>query len=413
MKYLKFSIFQMISLLAMLSFSACSPDHAEGDGHDHGSEESATHNNDDGHGHGEDGEHVEGEIHLTRDQMETVGVGFGELSQIKINDYIRTTGTLDLPPQSNASVSARAAGFVKNSAKLIEGIYVEKGQVVAYIENPEFIRQQQEYLEVSAELSYLQQELERQKSLIESNAGVLRNLQKLQSEVNMKTATLMGIGKQLAYLGIDVADLSPENIAERIPIITPMSGYVSSINMHNGMYVTPQIELMEVLSDLHMHLELDVFEKDIADLKEEQKISYTVPALGNTVYEAEVHIIAKQFNVFNKTVRIHAHLGKQRPRFIKDLFVDAKIWLNDQTVLAIPENAIINDGLSSYIFAGYDQQGEDEVRFEKIIVIPGTTDKGYTAIKLVSQIPDGFRVVTEGAYYVYAQSKAGALEHEH
>jgi len=412
MKSLIYSILSMTSLVIIFFISACGEGSAVGDGHDHDTEVAGGHNEDDQLDPGKE-DLEEADIHLTRDQIETVGIVFGDLSSIKINDYIRATGSLGLPPQSNASVSARASGFIKNSTKLVEGIFVKKSAVVAYVENPEFIRQQQEYLEVSAELTYLQQELERQQNLIDSNAGVMRNLQKLQSEVNVKTATLMGIGKQLAYLGIDVVDLAPENIAERIPVIAPMSGYVSSINMHNGMYVTPQIELMEILSDDHLHLELDVFEKDIASLKEDQKISYTVPALGNTVYEAEVHIIGKQFNLSNKTVRIHGHLAKERPQFIKDLFVDAKIWLNDQTVLAVPENAIIRDGGSSYIYITRDIQDTNEVAFEKIMVIPGTTDKGYTSVKFMNQIPEGMKIVTEGAYYVYAQSMAGELEHEH
>jgi cobalt-zinc-cadmium efflux system membrane fusion protein len=284
---------------------------------------------------------------------------------------------------------------------------------MAYLENPEFIQRQQEYLEVTAELTYLQQELNRHQLLVDANAGIIKNLQKLQSEVNMKTATLKGIAKQLEYLGISVSDLTPDRIVERIAIVSPMSGYITSIKMHNGMYVEPNLELMEIVDENHLHLELDVFEKDIADVMEEQRISYVVPAMGNTVYEGEVHIIGKEFNTENKTVRIHGHLEKVRPRFIKDLFIEAKIWLNDQTVQALPEKAIIKDGASSYIYVTNDQEGDDEVKFEQIMVIPGTSEKGFTTVKLIDELPKDKKIVTEGAYYVYAQSKAGELEHEH
>ena len=178
------------------------------------------------------------------------------------------------------------------------------------------------------------------------------------------------------------------------------------------MYVTPQMELMEIVNENHLHLELDVFEKDIANVEKGQPISYTVPALGNTVYDGEVHVIGKEFNTENKTVRIHGHLEKERPKFIKDLFVEAKIWLNDQTVQALPEKAIIKDGDFSYIYVANDNTDE-EIKFEQIKVLPSNTDNGFTAVKLIDQIPDGMKIVTEGAYYVYAQSKAGELEHEH
>jgi membrane fusion protein, heavy metal efflux system len=410
MKIIYNSIISISSVAVMLLLFSCAGEHKEGDGHNHG-DETAQHAEDDGHGHGE--EHEEGEIHLTKEQIKTMNIQFGDFSEIKINDYISATGTLGLPPNALTSVSAKYNGFIKNSNKYVEGSYVKKGVVMAYLENPEFIQHQREYLEVAAELVFDQQELTRQNTLVEANAGIEKNVQRLQAEVNMKTATLKGIAKQLAYLGINVDNLSPDNIVERVPIYAPMSGYITSIKMHNGKYVTPELELMEIVNENHLHLELDIFEKDIATIKEEQKISYTVPALGNDVFEGEVHVIGKEFNTENKTVRIHGHLEKKRPQFIKDLFVEAKIWLNDQTVRALPEDAIIKDGASSYIYAANNSTEEDELKFEKIMVIPGTSDKGFTSVKLIDKFPNGMRIVTEGAYYVYAQSKAGELEHEH
>ncbi len=418
MKFINQSIISIFLAAVMLLIFSCGHKHTEGDGHNHVHEghnhgaKEAAHSEDDGHGHGH-GDHEEGEIHLTKEQIETMNIQFGDFSEIKINDFVSATGTLGLPPNALTSVSAKSNGFIKNSNKYVEGSYVKKGVVLAYLENPEFIQHQQKYLEVAAELVFDQQELTRQKTLVESNAGIEKNVQRLQSEVNMKTATLKGIAKQLAYLGIKVDKLSADNIVESVPIYTPMSGYITSVKMHNGIYVTPELELMEIVNANHLHLELDVFEKDITNIKAEQKISYNVPALGNTVYEGKVYIMSKEFNTENKTVRIHGHLEKKRPKFIKDLFVEAKIWLNDQTVQALPEKAIIKDGASSYIYVANDKSDKKELKFEQLMVIPGTTDKGFTSVKLIDEIPDGMKIVTEGAYYVYAQSKAGELAHEH
>ena len=405
MKLINNSIISISIVAVILLLSSCGQKHKEEDGHNHIKNDAAI----------QDSvvEHVESEIRLTRDQIETMKIRFSGFSKIKINDYVSATGTLGLPPNALTSVSAKASGFIKNSNKYIEGSYVRKGVVMAYLENPEFIGHQQKYLEVSAEIVFDQQELTRQKTLVESNAGIEKNVERLQSVVNTKTATLKGLAKQIAYLGINVDELSPENIVDRIPIYAPMGGYITSIKMHNGMYVNPEMELMEIVNENHLHLELDVFEKDIAHIREAQKISYIVPALGNTVYEGEVHIIGKEFNTENKTVRIHGHLEKKRPNFIKDLFVEAKIWLNDQTVQALPEKAIIKDGASSFIYVANDKTEEAQLKFEKVMVIPGTSDKGFTSVKLINPIPEGMRIVTDGAYYVYAQSKAGELEHEH
>lgn len=421
MKFINKSILSIIFVAMLLLTFSCGHEHTEGDGHNHGTEQhseddghahgSEAHSEEDGHGHNE--EHEEGEIHLTKAQIETMSIQFGDFSQVKINDFVKATGTLGLPPNALTSVSAKANGFIKNSKKYVEGSYVQKSAIMAYLENPDFIQQQQKYLEVAAELVYDRQELERQQTLLASNAGIEKNVQKLKATVSMKTATLKGIAKQLSYLGINVADLTTDNIVQRIPLHAPMTGYITSIKMHNGMYVSPQEKLMEIVNENHLHLELDIFEKDISNIEEEQRISYTVPAMGNQVYDGEVHVIGKELNTENKTVRIHGHLEKKRPKFIKDLFVEAKIWLNDQTVQALPEKAVIKDGDFSYIYATNNSSESKELKFEAIKVITGKTDNGFTAIKTIDEIPTGMQIVTDGAYYVYAQSKAGELSHEH
>lgn len=423
MKFINKSILSIVLVAVMLLLFSCGHEHTEGDGHDHGTEStqhseddghghaSEAHSEDDGHGHGE--EHEEGEIHLTKEQIETMNIQFGDFSQVKINDFVKATGTLGLPPNALTSVSAKSNGFIKNSKKYVEGSYVKQGAIMAYLENPDFIQQQQKYLEVAAELVYDRQELTRQQTLFASNAGIEKNVQKLEAEVAMKTATLKGVGKQLSYLGINVSNLTTDNIVQRIPIYAPMSGYITSIKMHNGMFVSPEMELMEIVNENHLHLELDIFEQNIASIQDGQRISYTVPALGNTIYEGEVNVIGKEFNTENKTVRVHGHLAKERPKFIKDLFLEAKIWLNDQTVNALPEKAIIIDGESSYIYAANMASKEDELKFEALRVVVGTTDDGFSSVKLIDPLPEGMKIVTEGAYYVYAQSKAGELAHEH
>lgn len=413
MKNNKSYIIQFFSIALIITFFACGHNHDHSDGHNHDHDYATDqHNEGDGHGHGHGHGHEEGEIHLTKEQIETMNIQFGDFSQVKINDFIKATGTLDLPPNAYGAVSPRAEGFIRGSKKYVGGSYIKKGAVIGYLENPEFIQKQQTYLEVQSELVFLTQELARQQKLVDANAGVEKKLQQLQSEVNGKTIKFKGIAKQLEYLGFNTTKLTPDNITERIVIVSPMSGYITSVNMHNGMYVTPQVELLEIVDESHLHLELDVFERDVPNVKVGQTISYTVPALSNEMFNAEIYVTGREFNTENKTVRIHGHLGKKRPKFIKELFVEAKIWLNDQTVQALPEKAIIKDGDFSYIYVANDK-GTDELKFEQIKVMPSNSDNGFTAVKLIDQIPEGMKIVTKGAYYVFAQSKAGELSHEH
>ena len=401
----------IITILSLLVFSSCGHKHTEGDGHNHGAEES-THSEDDEHDHGGEEQHEEG-LHLSKAQAKTIGLEFGTLSSIKVNDFVKATGSLGLPPNAHSSVSAKTNGIIKGTKKFVEGDYIKKGAVIAYLENADLIITQQDYLEAKAQLTLKGLEVERQNTLVESNAGVTKNLQNAQAEVAVLDAKTQGLAKQLSFLGISTSNLSPSTIKQQIAIVAPMSGYISKINFHNGMYAQSSISLMDIISSEHLHLELDVFEKDIANIKKGQKISYTVPALGQSVYYGTVEVIGKEFNANSKTIRVHGHLEGTKPTFLKDLFINAKIYLNNEESSALLEEAIIKDGANSFIYVANEKPNDKEIKFEKIAVVTGATDNGFTAVKLIDTIPDGMQIVTKGAYYVYAQSKAGELEHEH
>lgn len=409
MKFFKY-IFSIIILSAVLL--SCGHNHKEGDGHDHDHDHS-DHAEADAHAEGDHSDHEEGALHLSQAQAKTIGLQFGNFSSIKVNDFVKATGVLGLPSNAQTSVSARSTGTIRGTKKYVEGGYIKKGEIIASLENPDFIGAQQSYLEIMAELALERLEVDRQKTLASANAGVTRDLQQAEAKVKILSTKAKGISKQLEYLGISTTELTPDNIRDQIAIVSPASGYISEVNIHDGMYVERSSILMEIISARHLHLELDVFENDIAKVKQGLKISYSAPALGDKIFDASVNVVGKEFNAQSKTVRVHGHLDGDKPQFIRDLFVNAKIWLNDNTVNALPEKAIITDGATAFIYVATNDDQTEEIEFEKLSVIPGATSDGFTAVKLIDPIPAGKEIITEGAYYVYAQSKVGELAHEH
>ena len=145
----------------------------------------------------------------------------------------------------------------------MNGSYVKKGQLIAILENPNFIQKQQEYLEIRNEMVYLDKEVKRQQQLSEANASSKKSYEKAKSEYAIKQVQLKGIEQYLRYLGLNLNDLKNEKITNSIAILAPTNGYISAINAHNGMFAQPETELLKIISDEHIHLELEVFEKDI------------------------------------------------------------------------------------------------------------------------------------------------------
>ena len=409
---MKFTYLFIIFLTwSILGLSSCQPNKEAGhhDEHDHEKEEKeASHAP-----HDDEKDDHQDAILLTRAQSNTLDIQYGDLQQLKINGYIKAFGTLGLPSNAFATVSTRVPGLLQTNKKFVEGEMIKKGEVIGTILNSDIIDLQQKYLETKSNYAYQMLQLKRQQDLQAADAGIEKNLEKAQAELNILAVQKAGLEKSLNYMGIDHKTLTIQNISDRIPVIAPMKGFIKLINMQHGMYIQPNHTMMEIISDDHLHLELNVFEKDIADVKKGLKITYQVPALGSESYDGTVHVIGKEYDSTTKSIRVHGHLDGKKPPFIKDLSVNAKIWTNDQSTEAVNSDAIVTDNSGSFIFIGFDNGTQSSIEFEKINILKGEEQNGFTAIKLLKDLPLGKKIVTKGAYYIYSHSIAEELEHSH
>lgn len=105
-------------------------------------------------------------VELTSRQMESVGIQTGRFSKLPLQNSVKANGILELPPQNKADVSALVSGAIR-TINVIEGDKVKKGQVLALLEDPHVIDMQQDYVDASERLGYLEQEYQRKKRLLE------------------------------------------------------------------------------------------------------------------------------------------------------------------------------------------------------------------------------------------------------
>ena len=90
-------------------------------------------------------------VELSPEQVKTLEIESENIELRKMKASLLLNGMMNVPPQYKVSINAAFGGFVKN-LKLMEGSPVSKGQILASIENPEYIQLQQDYLENSSQL---------------------------------------------------------------------------------------------------------------------------------------------------------------------------------------------------------------------------------------------------------------------
>src|SRR5690606_11521970 len=100
--------------------------------------------------------------------------------------------------------------------------------------------------------------------------------------------------------------LTKSNISSVVSIYSPVNGYVTTVNVNIGKYVTPQDVICEIVNTEHLHAELTVFEKDISKISVGQKITFYLVNESSKARTATVYLINHQISA-DRTIRIHAH----------------------------------------------------------------------------------------------------------
>jgi RND family efflux transporter MFP subunit len=359
---------------------------------------------------------------LTQDQIKTVGITLGTIEKKNLTASIKANGALRVPNNNKANATSLYGGVVK-SLKVQLGDYVRKGQVIATIENPQFIQLQEEYLTIESKITLADQELKRQRELQEGNAGALKNLQSATADVNAFRARKASLQKQIQLMGINPARISNATLRSALTVTSPVNGTVSSEFAKIGSYVDVSSPVVEIVDNSLIHLDLQVFEKDLPMVKVGQIVNFTLTNNPVASYTARVFNIGSSFENESKTVAIHCTVTGNKTGLIDGMNITAMISIGNALTTAVPNDAIAEADGKYYIFVQTDKKAEqhevqedtglaNSMNFEKIEVSKGVSELGYTAITPVKEIPEGTKIVTKGTFFVNA-SLSNSGEHEH
>ena len=356
------------------------------------------------------------EVALTASQYKTIGIETGFVENRNLNKVIKANGYTTVPPQNSAEVSTLIGGTVKDIF-VLEGTYVNKGKVLATIQNLEVIEMQEDYHSATANIEYLQLEYNRQKTLSDENVNPRKTFQEVKAKLAAERARAQAAKNKLEALHV-----STKGSTSLVPIVAPISGYVGKISIAKGAYAQTGVSLFEVVDNTQMHLDLNVYEKDLSSISVGQVIDFVLTNQSNKSVKGKIFGINKSFSNESKTVAVHAKIESADAKgLIPGMYVSANINITNATVPALPKDAVVRNADKYFVFVeeGEHQEKsenkenhEKEIHFKAIEVIPGTTDLGFTEVKFVDEIAPNAKIVTEGAFYLLSAMKGGG-EHEH
>lgn len=337
------------------------------------------------------------EIVLTEEQFRTMKMEWGPLQTGEFSEEISVQGSIQIPVEGMREISAYYGGYIQD-LKLLEGQPVRRGELLFTLENPDFIRLQQDYLETKSQLTYLKSEFERQRTLASEQISAQKNFLKAEADYQTALAKSESLKKQLSLIQIDGDQLTPESIKTKVPVTSPISGFVEDVFVVPGQFLPAAGKAVTLLSREHIHVELVLFEKDADRVHPGQKVEFISPDRPGEIMEAKIYVVGQSINE-QRQINVHAHLvdEKQESKLTPGMFLQAKIQLDPQVSLAVPEESVLEVDQDRYILIQKSKTEKGYV-LEKVKVIPGAKGKHYLAIQPEKVLDSTTVVLVKGGF---------------
>jgi membrane fusion protein, heavy metal efflux system len=345
-------------------------------------------------------------VELREDQIKLAEIELGSVEMQSLGSILKVNGTIAVAPQNRATVCMPLGGFIKNTS-LMPGNSVSKGQVLAVIDNQDFVDIQQSYLEAKNKLAFAEADFKRHTDLYKSDVYSEQNVQQVTVEYKNLKALVKSLEQKLILIGITPEQLKEENISSTVNLVSPINGFLKSVNINIGKYVNPTEVLFEIVNNDKLFLELTLFEKDADKVAQGQKVKFFINN-ETEMHEAVITQTGKSVGD-DRTYIVYATVTSICKNLLPGMYVNALISEANAKVTALPSDAVVSFDDKDYIFA-YEKNkveaGKPFTEYRMIEVKKGVSDAEFTEIKLPEDFNiSNLRVVTKGAYCLLSAKK--------
>lgn len=343
------------------------------------------------------------EVELNEAQLKSLALEIGSPTKQKLSTVIQLQGKIDLPPQNVVSVNFPLGGYLR-STKLIPGMQVRKGEVVAIMEDQSIVQLQQDYLSAKAKYDLVKQEFDRQQTLFSSNAATSKAYQLAEGEMKMQSVLVKSLSEKLKLIGIEPSGLNENNISGQLAIRSTINGYVSKVHVNIGKYVQPTETMFELIDPDDIHAALTIFEKDLPYVKIGNTVNIHFMGESEKNYPAKVILVNKGIDE-DRTATAHCHFSVHPSQLYPGMLIQAEVAVSDKEVTVLPDESIVRSGNQQFVF-----YKKADKKFVMVPITTGLTNNGKTEVVAgLGNIPAN-SIVLNNAYQLLGVLKSAEEE---
>ena len=325
-------------------------------------------------------------LNIGPDKVQKLGVRVEPASLRALDKVVRAAGRVEVDERRLHTISPRFEGWIERLNVNATGQAVVKGQALFEVYSPELVSAQREYAIAAQGASYLS------KSSDEVRAG----MQQLADSALARLRNWDIPAEQIKAL-----EKSGE-VRRTVSFRSPVSGVVMEKKAVQGMRFQPGDVLYQVADVSSVWVLADVFEQDIAAVKQGARVKVRIDAYPDKVFEGQVAYVYPTLKPETRTVQVRVELANPGGMLKPAMFAQVEIPAAGKgQVLTVPASAVIDSGTRRVVLVQL-AEGKFEPRDVKL----GARSDEYVAV--LEGVKEGEKVVVSANFLIDAESNLKA-----
>jgi membrane fusion protein, copper/silver efflux system len=313
--------------------------------------------------------------------QQNLGMRTAPVTEGTLSPPVTAVGSIAFNERDQATVQARATGYVERLHVRATLDRVAKGQALAELYMPDWIAAQEEFLSVrrmqGTDLA----------PLVEAARQRMRQVGMNEAQI----ALVEGSGKTQA----------------RTILLAPISGVVTELAVREGMTVTAGTTLFRLNGLGTVWANAEVPESQATLLRPGARVMAKSPAVPGVALDGQVQALLPEVNATTRTLKARVELANPGGRLVPGMSVQMHFTdLQAGKALLVPTEAVIQTGQRTLVIVA-DGEGRSG-HFRPVEVEIGTEGGGQTEVRRGLQV--GQRVVVSSQFLIDSEASLKGVE---
>lgn len=310
--------------------------------------------------------------------QQNIGLRTALATEGVLTPEVSAVGVIAWNERDQATIQARAMGFVEKLHVRATLDRVQRGQPLLDLYVPDWVAAQEDYLSI--------------RRMHSSDMATLNDA---------ALSRMRQVGMNDAQIGFVE---STGRVQARMTIAAPISGVVTELVAREGMTVMPGMTLARINGTATVWANAEVPESQLAMLRIGSRIEAKSPALPGVSFQGSVQALLPEVNPQTRTLKARMELSNAGSRLVPGMFVQMNFaGLHAAKAVLVPTEAIIQTGKRTLVMLA-----EDGGKFRPAEVETGIEVNGTTEIK--RGVETGQRVVLSGQFLIDSEASLKGIE---